>query len=263
MEKAPTVQSKSVRGGRGARGRGRGKKRAHGFNRGKFTKQIDVEPQVQPIFTAEEELQISQLKNEAMQASKRRGVTLNRISSWLSSNAGAQEGLVLSLFKPNLQTLCAGAGLLDAHLEQHKTRITLECLREVGALCLPLGSASETISLIELVKKAASNKQADIKRLANEILDRWKQSLKDLCVNLVDPNLGEDPWPAITSVINEKERERRGITGTGAETMNPEAPLPASNPLDATLALGVDGEGEGEGDLEDEDEGEEESDMSD
>ena len=97
LKEAP-IQSKFVRGGRGARSRGRGKKRAHGFNRGKFVKQTNEVPQIQPIFSELEEQRIMQLKEDAMHASKAKRETLNRTSSWLFSQAGDQEDKVLSLF---------------------------------------------------------------------------------------------------------------------------------------------------------------------
>jgi hypothetical protein len=257
VEKAPLAQSKSVRGSR-ARTRGRGKKRAHGQNRGKFVSKQAVEPEVQPIFSAEEETGMNELQEEAMKATKASRETLNRTLSWLSNRAGDQEEKVLMLFKPTLQALTNSGSVEDPHLQQHRNRATLECLREVGALCLPLGSASETLNLIELVKKAAANKQPEIKRLASEILERWRVNLKDVCLTLVDPNLSLDPTMTVLGVFRDKEMERRGIVGgAGAEAaVNFEIqPLPSHN-QDVEL------EG-GEGDIGEDDEGEEDSDASD
>ena len=207
-EAYPKSVKSAKKGGKAARGKGRGKKKAHGFGK----TQSAVHPEAPPaIFSFDEEMEMQKLSQEAMQESKRRTTTINRTVGWMTSCAGEQEAKVLTLFKGSLVQLCANPGPLeDPHLQQHRMRVTLECLREVGALCLPLGCYAESLSLIEAVKKAAGSKQADIKRLATEVLDRWRSNLKEVCVNLVDTSLSEDPFLAVSIAIRDKEIERRG-----------------------------------------------------
>lgn len=89
----------------------------------------------------------------------------------------------------------------DPYLHKHGVRIILECLRELGALGLPMKALIQG-DIISTVKSCAeSHPHPAVSRLAKQILGRWQRAVLQHVASLVSQQALRDPVAELETQI--------------------------------------------------------------
>ncbi|KAG1670287.1 hypothetical protein FOA52_003637 [Chlamydomonas sp. UWO 241] len=93
----------------------------------------------------------------------------------------------------------------DVHTQAHAARLTLECLRELSALCLPPRAMLDT-KLADVVLAFTGHPHPVVASAAQALVARWQRRLLSAANVLTDPTFCEDPTVTVEAGVKQIQR---------------------------------------------------------